>query len=200
MALLGGRPNWAARIGLEADVALAGQARRDELDVGIGQEDLLGLLGALEHLLGAGAARRRDRDLDDLLRAGVDERGRQQRNEAQSTATNSTPAASDRPDLRPAAPEDPADRRVVEPDPERVLRLAGLVDVVAAVVDEEVGEDRHDRQRHDERGEQRERDGQRERQEELADEPTGEAERQEHRDRRQGARGDRAGDLAWARP
>ena len=46
-----------------------------------------------------------------------------------------------RSDLRPAAPEHPADRRVVEPDPARAPWLAGLVDVVADLVDQEVGED-----------------------------------------------------------
>ena len=61
---------------LETDVAVAREGRRDELDVGIGQEDGLGLLGPLEDLLGGRAARRRDRDLGDLLRARVDERRR----------------------------------------------------------------------------------------------------------------------------
>jgi hypothetical protein len=65
-------------------------------------------------------------------------------------------------------------------------------------VDEEVGEDRDDREGDDERREQRERDRQREGEEELADEATGEAERQEDRDGRQRARGDRAGDFAGA--
>ena len=102
----------------------------------------------------------------------------------------------DRPDLRPAAPQDEADRGIVDADPERVLRLTGLVDRAADSIDEEVREDGDDRQRHDQRRQQRERDRQRERQEELADEAAGEPERQEDGHGRECARGDRAGDLA----
>ena len=68
--------------GLEAGVALArdassGRARRRRSPMRI----CLGLDGPLEHGLGAGARRRRDGDREDLLRAGVDERGRQERGE-----------------------------------------------------------------------------------------------------------------------
>ena len=62
---------------LEAGVALARDARLDELDVLVGTQDLLGLGGLLEDRLRRRARRWSDADLEDLLGAGIDELGRQ---------------------------------------------------------------------------------------------------------------------------
>ncbi len=97
-------------------------------------------------------------------------------------------ASAEDAELRAPVAEHEPDRRRVGTDPERVLRLAGLVDGELDAVDEEVGEDRDDGQRADQRGEQGERHGEREGQEELADDAAHEPDRQEDGDRRQGAR------------
>ena len=90
--------------------------------------------------------------------------------------------------LRGPAAQGEEDRGGVGADPERVLRLAVLVDVELDPADEQVGQDRHDRQGDDERRQQGEGDGEGEGQEELADDAADEAERQEDRDGGEGRR------------
>ncbi len=108
---------------------------------------------------------------------------------------NSARATPTTPSLVHRLREGERDRRRVDPDPQRVLRLPVLVDVRRDGADEQVGEHRHDRQRANQRGEQRERDGEGERQEELAHEAADEAQWQEHADGRDRRGRDRAGDL-----
>ena len=112
---------------LEPGIALAGHARGDEIDIRIGHQDRLGVRGAGQDLLGAGAGRRRDGDLGDLLRARVDERRRQERHDRRRGAEQDR-RDDHGPDPRDAVPEHEADRRVVGADPQGVLGLAGLVD------------------------------------------------------------------------
>ena len=73
-----------------------------------------------------------------------------------------------------------------------------LVDRERDAVDEQVRQDGHDGERHDQRGEQRECHGQGEREEQLADEPADEAEREEHADGCQGGGRDSRRHLAGA--
>ena len=145
-----------------------------------------------------GAGRRGDRDAEDLLGTGVDELRRQERDDQRAsrrTARRTTPTTPSFVQRLRSANVIAGD---VGADPERVLGLPVLVDVGLDPVDEQVRQDRHDRQRADQRREQREGHGEGEGQEELADEAADEAERQEHADRGDGRRGDGAGDLLRA--
>ena len=183
--------------GLEAGIALARDGGLDLDDVVVGEEDRLRLDGPVEDGLGAGAGGRRDGHLDRLLAARVDERGRELGDERAGHHEQDDGGAHHA-ELGPAAAERALDRRRVGPDPERVDGLAVLVDVDLDLVDDQVGEDRHDGQGAQERGQEREGDREREREEELGHDAADEAERQEHADRGDGRRGDRARDLLGA--
>ena len=132
-------------------------------------------------------------------RARVDERGREQRRRSATVTRNSARATPTTPSLVQRLRRAAVIAGRVGADPERVLGLAVLVDVELDLVDEQVREDRDDRQRAHQRGQQREGDGQGERQEELAHEAADEAERQEHADRGDRRRRDGARDLLAGR-
>ena len=83
VALLAGRPLWAAMMVWKLVSPSPGMLVWMSSTSVVGVEDRLGLDGPLQDGLRAGAARRRDADLEDLLRAGVDELGRQLADEGQ---------------------------------------------------------------------------------------------------------------------
>ena len=178
VALLAGRPLWAAMIVWKLVSPSPGMVVWTS-STRVGDRIVLGLGRLLEHRLGGRAGRRRRPDLEDLLRARVDELGRQERDEGQRGEEQD---AGDRDDarVRPRDAQGDLMARRVDRDPER-LAARRLVDLDVTLVDEQVRQDRHDRQRADERRQQRERDRQREGQEELADETADEADRQETR-------------------
>ena len=183
--------------GREARVALARDARLDELDAVEPANDLLGRDGLIEHGLGRRAGGRDHDGLEDLLGARVDELRGQERDERERQDEQCA-RAREHPELRPAVAQRATDERCVDAHPQRLRGLAVLVDLHGHIADEQVAKDGDHRERADERGQQREGHGQRERQEQLADDAAHEADGQEHRHRREGRRGDRAGDLLRA--
>ncbi len=185
---------------LEAGVALTGDARLDELHVRVGREDLSRPgwpgRGRPRDVAPVGGATLTWRIFSEpALMNWVGRSGTRA-----SEAKNRTPAPSTTPSAVHFDAQDGRDGRACRRGP-RYERLGSPFSSTSILhlVDEEVREDRHDRQRADERRQQRERDRQGERQEELAHEAADEAERQEDGDRGEGARGDRPGDLARAR-
>ena len=97
--------------------------------LGVGPEDRLGLDRPVQDGGRARAGRRRDRHLQELLRAGVDELGRAAAGRSPSRRAKRTVAIARIAPLGGPVAEGELDRGGVGADPERVLRLAVLVDV-----------------------------------------------------------------------